>query len=659
MQKDKPYSVSSKPITKFYHATMGFTSFQNRTPAEIIVLGSLLFLILFIPFDEGGNDYVIQGITQVVLLFCGIIWSVHIIRRGEMRLIFDRIDWIILGSLVWLLVSLGLSEYKYTTLLELIKIASYLAVFYLCRTLFPLKRLQSLLLVTIFSSSVVQMAVAWYFYLSQHTRMLQADFVNPNNLACFLVFGINIGLSYILFARPQKNQNYLIKIVVGLLLSCLVITILAIKSRGAVVSLAATGLILTTFRNKKIGLIFVLLGCLALFLPISGESIFHRLQKRDDPFAYERIGIWKSSLKMAFDHPISGVGLGMYGYYSIRYNFPVEHSVARYGKKIYAAHNDLLQIMAELGSVGLALFLGAIGMLGYYSMIQLRNHPPAWSIVAASASMLGLLIQDLFSNPLLSPALAIIGTVCGVILIDGAKRSSKKTLTFQTSWLWYLLTLLVGTYIFIYVIAYPLLGHISLLQYHKFMAKNDIEPAFQQLQAAINFVPTHPNYHYSLGILYLKAFRNAPTQKTFQEGENAFKEAIRFNPRNYQYYESLATLYKELFYTLYRNEQTARAALDAYQRALYYNPFNPFLRFSMATLHADLNEFDQALELLRQAVITEPNFVGGHQMLGKMLSHLNRESEAEAAFHRAEEILQQHRSKSQESDYISSLLRPL
>ena len=85
------------------------------------------------------------------------------------------------------------------TILELIKIASYAAVFYLCRMIFPLQNTRSLLLFTIFSSSVIQMFVAWYLYLSHHTTVLRADFVNPNNFACFLVFGVNIGLSFILF----------------------------------------------------------------------------------------------------------------------------------------------------------------------------------------------------------------------------------------------------------------------------------------------------------------------------------------------------------------------------------------------------------------------------------------------------------------------------
>jgi hypothetical protein len=62
---------------------------------------------------------------------------------------------------------------------------------------------------------------------------------------------------------------------------------------------------------------------------------------------------------------------------------------------------------------------------------------------------------------------------------------------------------------------------------------------------------------------------------------------------------------------------------------------------------------------LRKAVEIEPNFVGGYQMLGKMLTHLQREQEAKEAFEQVDKILDQYNIEEYDSDYVKSLLRSL
>ena len=120
-----------------------------------------------------------------------------------------------------------------------------------------------------------------------------------------------------------------------------------------------------------------------------------------------------------------------------------------------------------------------------------------------------------------------------------------------------------------------------------------------------------------------------------------------------------AELHREMYRQKLPTKPTAQNALREYQRALEHNPFNPFIRFSQATLYADLGEFDQAIASLRKAVEIEPNFVGGYQMLGKMLTHLQREQEAKEAFEQADKVLEQYKAGEHDSHYVKSLLRSL
>ena len=63
-----------------------------------------------------------------------------------------------------------------------------------------------------------------------------------------------------------------------------------------------------------------------------------------------RLGYWRGALAMARDHLFGGVGLGAYGLYFSRYRPLLAHPAQ-------AAHNDYLQVLAELGIFGLAAFL--------------------------------------------------------------------------------------------------------------------------------------------------------------------------------------------------------------------------------------------------------------------------------------------------------------
>jgi len=72
---------------------------------------------------------------------------------------------------------------------------------------------------------------------------------------------------------------------------------------------------------------------------------------RDAVASYDvRIGYWRGALAMARDHPVAGVGLGTFGANYARYRWPL-------ARVAQAAHNDYLQVLAELGVIGLAAFL--------------------------------------------------------------------------------------------------------------------------------------------------------------------------------------------------------------------------------------------------------------------------------------------------------------
>lgn len=637
--------------------------FPNGAFAERIGFLGCLALLLIMPFDEGGNGYIVQLVLQLLLLLGGIAWAIQAIRRRTVTLHWQPVDWWIAGFLIWSAGSLMIADYRYAAIFELIKLLAYAALFYLLRTFVPLQHKRVWLLAALLASSLIQIVVGLFSVVIRHTSILQAGFVNPNELACFLVMGSTIALSIFLFYRRPDGFGKTCQIVSLVTCIGLSLAVLSLQSRGGALGLAATGLLLTLLRNKKVTLVFVTLMLAVLILPLPQGNLLTRLQKRGDSLAYQRVDIWQSSLKMWADHPVVGVGLGMFKYYGAAYNFPVEHQIARYGKRLDLAHSDLLQIAAESGSIGLVLCLGGIVTLALSSMRQFPTTVRDWPFAAASVGLLGIFVQGLVSNLLLSPALALSAVVFGSILLDGSGKKQPRQIVLSATprsvRQWYAGLGIVVVYLLVLVVGAPFWGHRHSLQYERFRLQGKIQVAVTHLRKAIRWVPIQAYYHASFGQLYAAAFRNQPNLDAFYEGCQAFTEAIRHNPRESEFYVKRAELHREMFHQKLSTLPTAENAIRDYQRALQYDPYNPFIRVSLATLYADVNEFDRALSTLREAVTLEPNFVGGHQLLGRMLVHLKRDGDARAAFVLADAVLAQYRGMKTDSEYIRLLLQPL
>jgi tetratricopeptide (TPR) repeat protein len=384
------------------------------------------------------------------------------------------------------------------------------------------------------------------------------------------------------------------------------------------------------------------------------------LIKTDDPYAYQRVGIWQSSVRLLRDFPVFGVGPGMYRYYGRVYNFPLEHQVARYAKAPNMAHNDLLQVGAELGVIGMLLMVGGAAMVASFAVKVIKRRPVSWHGVAASGGLFGLGIQSMVSNLLVSPAIVICSVVLVVLLIEEhwthhqTSRSLRKVCA--RKWPWYLLLLVLFPGIFIFSLYVPTLAHIHYLRFYESFENRDYAAAVRHLSTAIRYVPIHAYYHHDLGMLHATAFENRPDLTIFQAGRREFATAIRLNPQNYEHYLALADFHEALF----RSNPTTTNAHDAlreYRRALKHSPFDPFIRYSMAALHAQILEYQEAIDILKEAIAMEPNFVGGYQLLGDMLLAIQRPQEARQAYEQAEAIMGQIPAESLNSEYARELVR--
>lgn len=110
---------------------------------------------------------------------------------------------------------------------------------------------------------------------------------------------------------------------------------------------------------------------------------------RDASSASTRIEIWSAGLAMVRDYPFTGVGMAMFRSCAVREVYPVPGYVCG-GQVLPHAHNELLQVAADLGFPGLVVFIGWHVVVGRMLWLVWRQGAEAdKSLSAALAGALG------------------------------------------------------------------------------------------------------------------------------------------------------------------------------------------------------------------------------------------------------------------------------
>ena len=238
-----------------------------------------------------------------------------------------------------------------------------------------------------------------------------ANFANKNMAVHFIVLLFPIGA--FLFLTAKNNTTAW---AASLMLSLIVTYLIYTQTRAGWLAVTCQCLLFavlhkTTRLNlaplwssqKKWALLFGLLVVLTMmnigptgFTP-GYEAVGIRATQGDSG----RFAIWADTLTLIQQHPLLGVGLG-----NLKVHFPSvqKESLSLYTQYLKDAHNDYLQIWAELGLIGLTLFACLIGSLGLFFF---RTHkdckddlPKNLELQAMGLSLVGIGINALFCFPL-------------------------------------------------------------------------------------------------------------------------------------------------------------------------------------------------------------------------------------------------------------------
>lgn len=233
----------------------------------------------------------------------------------------------------------------------------YLLFFLGCFVLFPVRG-------TLVGGEDVQGRAVWNYIYS-----------NSNDLATLSLIALGMALGLI-FATPSRT---LVRLGAGISAVLLVVVMLLTQSRGALIGLLigiGPGLVVLALKQPFRSLFYAGILALGVSLTVpanvlermSDLSKASTIEEADrEGSAAERFEILKTAWRIFADNPVLGVGLGVY---------PREN--ARYSPEIgrMDTHNTYMNLAAEVGLPGLALWCALVWSVLRYAYRRRRLAPP-------------------------------------------------------------------------------------------------------------------------------------------------------------------------------------------------------------------------------------------------------------------------------------------
>ncbi len=338
----------------------------------------------------------------VILTFAA--WLAHGLSRKQLRLALPLPGWLAIAFAVWGLLSAlwGISSQKLLGALQTLvqSIALYVLVVHLLSSFRRVQVVIAIVLVaTLALSSLALVRLAAGDVVGGRVDITQVFGTGPHALAGYLLPG-----AIVLMAMLAREQQRIRKLLWLAALLATMLAVLATGTRAAEVALAAVVVvgIIVEWRMWQVALSAMLvLGLARIMLPAAALARIGSVLTTSDRGA-GRLDIWLVALRIINAHPILGVGLDNFGQAFDRYLAGTPGLQGTYFVQGWGSHNMFVNVQAELGIVGLALFAATVSLSvrsGWVAVVQLKragDHSNETLALGIWLALLGTLALGLF-----------------------------------------------------------------------------------------------------------------------------------------------------------------------------------------------------------------------------------------------------------------------
>ena len=622
----------------------------NRLETALLTL--VLALLLGAPFGEGSATpralFIAQSTIFIVLLLAMTLPSRRI-RTGEpsARLLLAFAGFVALAC-----VSACGTAYPYASFLRILDLFLYLAlvlVLLLREWNDERKRLlvDGLLAAASLQALIVLLAAVRGVLGSQ---LANFGLLNPNHEAAFLLLALFVALPTL--AEPGAHPLARPARVMGILLCAGALPLLG--SRGALLGLlTGAGVMLSggwggrSGRAKLMGTAGVGLAVL-----MAGAGLAHRFGIAEDPYRYERIGIWRADLRCFAAHPLLGIGPGLFRHVAAAYNFPLPGPV-RFARSFETPHSDFLGTLAEMGLVGLAAGL-LTGLLLFKQLARMRAQGDrlAGGLLAACAAWGAQgLVEDLSTRPALMISMAILLGACfaGRQGVGESRHSGAETLRLKPA----------------RILFACLLGWVCLLNPYRSFLKDQAmrrSQTYAEMQenfrAAIRLNPYQAATYAFPARTFLATRPEVPlTADLYARFRVDLAESIAQDQLSADARIAMARLEVRAFRALFHDASSVRRAVQTYRKGIQRAPHDARIRVELAGFLHEVGRDAEALGEIDKALTEEPHYLTARLLRTRLLLEQGQNEQARTSWQAVQDTRRMLSSYRPDSSYAADISR--
>ncbi|HTZ99651.1 MAG TPA: O-antigen ligase family protein [Candidatus Aquilonibacter sp.] len=388
-----------------------------------VVRIGICVLIAFAVLAFGAVEVWSESILEAGAALLFVYWAALAYRNPATTIEWNPLNWPLLGLIgigVMQLVFRG-TAYPFLTKVELLKLATYLVIFFLTAQAFRTRGDLSMLAwcAILFCFGVSLLAIIERFTPGNSIYWIVpvtggepfGPYVNRNHFAGFVELTLPVGLALMVFRGLRRDAMPLMTLFTIVPVSAIVLS----GSRGGLISFAFEIGVLAwmarTRRGLRSGRMVALaagVAVAALFVSWIGTSQavqrFSAFRSPEVPLG-RRISMARGAAHIFFDHPLKGCGLGtlvaVYPRYETSYD----------GRVVDHVHNDYMEALAEMGLLGGAcgaLFLWFLFGAARKNLAAEQGHFSLGLHVGALMAVGGLLLHSLVDFNLQLPANALL-----------------------------------------------------------------------------------------------------------------------------------------------------------------------------------------------------------------------------------------------------------
>ncbi|MFH1714661.1 MAG: tetratricopeptide repeat protein [Elusimicrobiota bacterium] len=640
------------------------------------------FSALFFLLDTTRNPYVIQTVIIYVCitLIAGIVIGMSVVR-GEFT-VYHKFSVVETAYLIfwlfcvitWFLGIVRFQEFrsaafsegaKAITLLTMAGLFTFFMPLYAIRRESTIDKITNTILAAAVIASIYGIfqfsgiELIWPKAINPFNNRCVSTFGNPNFLSSYLVMLIPIVIHKFIYVKDQFYK--FVWAVAGIILTtALVCTLTRSSWLGLGISVLIMAYYLIKIKKniskylKNIGIVVVVLIIFMAVISPVRKALVQRAQETitinlSNKSIYQRFLIWSSAKDMYLDHPVTGVGWGLfemfYPFYQSKY---LENaSFALYRTHANNAHNEVLELLTQTGIIGFGIFIWLLICFVKYVLKGFKNsvrgEKERFEIIAILAGLAGILTDNFlnvsmhFAVPMLIfyflAGSAVRKSELNMGIAKDRSKAYRCNAIQKTASILVIIILMIISVIqirfFMADMYYfkgfkilkksdprmvtPNLLHIARRslekshKLHRYEVNNVYElgntyvrlgmhdKAEEAYKAAIKSNPGYDEIYYNLGVIY---FQNKDNEKALNE----FEKSYNINPRSLQTLYALGNIYIS-------EPKYFERGINVLERSIMFDDKNPIAFNNLGFLYSKIGRKDDSRKMYLKALEIDPNLI--------------------------------------------------